>query len=86
MVEPARWLSYAIAYRPAATRTRRREEPEAFAISAVLTEDTTGSPSAASTAAWMSLGALVGQNADHGLHSPQPGCPTRPRPRVLWCP
>ena len=43
-------------YLPGATRTSRREGPVALAISAVLIEDAaTGSPSTASTAAWMSL-------------------------------
>jgi hypothetical protein len=56
MVDPLWWLGYASAYRPGATRTRRLDEPEALAISAVLIEDAaTGSPSSASTAAWMSL-------------------------------
>lgn len=51
-VEP----SYASTYRPGATRTSRRDGPEALAISAVLIEDAaTVSPNVASTAAWMSV-------------------------------
>ncbi len=43
-------------YRPLATRTRRGEAPETLPARAALTEaQRTGSPSDASTAAWMSL-------------------------------
>lgn len=79
---------YASTYRPGATRTSRREGPEALALSAVLIEDAaTGSPSAASTAAWMSL-ARIGSSRSARTHtmafSTQPGRRGRCRQVVGW--
>ncbi len=49
-------------YLPRSIRTNRREEPETLEARAPLIEDhATGSPSDASTAAWMSL-ALIGSS------------------------